>query len=114
MSYWCSVRTRLKRSAAFVRHHNPTSPSRPQQIEPNREVRSGQFERNFDMTETVDIPAPTRQRTDAPKGSAFGDWDLRREAIVRQAEPSSSAAWNACRNNEDDDELETPPFFRNR
>ena len=93
----------------------PTSPSRPQQVEPNREVRSGQFERNFDMTETVDIPAPTRQRTDAPKGSAFGDWDLRREAIVRQAEPSSSARVERyAETNEDDDELETPPFFRNR
>ena len=93
----------------------PTSPSRPQQVEPNREVRSGQFERNFDMTETVDIPAPTRQRTDAPKGSAFGDWDLRREAIVRQAEPSSSVRVERyAETNEDDDELETPPFFRNR
>ena len=93
----------------------PTSPSRPQQVEPNREVRSGQFERNFDMTETVDIPAPTRQRTDAPKGSAFGDWDLRREAIVRQAEPSSSARVERyAETNGDDDELETPPFFRNR
>ena len=93
----------------------PTSPSRPQQVEPNREVRSGQFERNFDMTETVDIPAPSRQRTDAPKGSAFGDWDLRREAIVRQAEPSSSARVERyAETNEDDDELETPPFFRNR
>ena len=93
----------------------PTSPSRPQQVEPNREVRSGQFERNFDMTETVDIPAPSRQRTDAPKGSAFGDWDLRREAIVRQAEPSSSVRVERyAETNEDDDELETPPFFRNR
>ena len=67
------------------------------------------------MTETVDIPAPTRQRTDAPKGSAFGDWDLRREAIVRQAEPSSSVRVERyAETNEDDDELETPPFFRNR
>ena len=66
-------------------------------------------------TETVDIPVPSRQRTDTPKGSAFGDWDLRREAIVRQAEPSSSARVERyAETNEDDDELETPPFFRNR
>ncbi|KXT81698.1 Cell division protein FtsZ [Streptococcus sp. DD11] len=67
------------------------------------------------MTETVDVPTPNRQRTDTPKGSAFGDWDLRREAIVRQAEPASSARVERyAETNEDDDELETPPFFRNR
>ena len=93
----------------------PTSPSRPQQVEPNREVRSGQFERNFDMTETVDIPAPSRQRTDAPKGSAFGDWDIRRENIVRQTEPTSTHQVDRyVDSSSDDDELETPPFFRNR
>ena len=106
---------KVEKVSGIRQTQQPTSPSRPQQVEPNREVRSGQFERNFDMTETIDIPAPTRQRTDAPKGSAFGDWDLRREAIVRQAEPSSSARVERyAETNEDDDELETPPFFRNR
>ena len=69
---------KVEKVSGIRQTQQPTSPSRPQQVEPNREVRSGQFERNFDMTETIDIPAPTRQRTDAPKGSAFGDWDLRR------------------------------------
>ena len=106
---------KVEKVSGIRQTQQPTSPSRPQQVEPNREVRSGQFERNFDMTEKVDIPAPSRQRTDTPKGSAVGDWDLRREAIVRQAEPSSSARVERyAETNEDDDELETPPFFRNR
>lgn len=87
--------------------------SRP--AESSQEAHAGRFDRNFDLTESVDIPTPSRQRTDTPKGSAFGDWDLRREAIVRQAEPGSSARVERyAETSEDDDELETPPFFRNR
>ena len=49
------------------------------------------------------------------KGSAFGDWDIRRENIVRQTEPTSTHQVDRyVDSSSDDDELETPPFFRNR
>ena len=89
--------------------------TRPQAESKRGEVRSAHFDRNFDLTEKVDMPTPSRPRADVPKGSAFGDWDLRREAIVRPAEPASSTRVERyAETNEEDDELETPPFFRNR
>ena len=53
---------KVEKVSGIRQTQQPTGSSRQQQVEPNREVRSGQFERNFDMTETVDIPAPSRQR----------------------------------------------------
>ncbi len=45
----------------------------------------------------------------------FGDWDIRRENIVRQTEPTSTHQVDRyVDSSSDDDELETPPFFRNR
>ncbi len=45
----------------------------------------------------------------------FGDWDICRENIVRQTEPTSTHQVDRyVDSSSDDDELETPPFFRNR
>ena len=59
------------------------------------QVRSAQssahYDRNFDMAETREMPAPSHRSTvETSRASAFGDWDLRRESIVRQAEPVPS------------------------
>ena len=84
------------------------------------QVRSAQssahYDRNFDMAETREMPAPSHRSTvETSRASAFGDWDLRRESIVRQAEPvPSSRVERFTDTKEEDDELETPPFFRNR
>ena len=84
------------------------------------QVRSAQssahYDRNFDMAETREMPAPSHRSTvETSRASAFGDWDLRRESIVRQAEPvPSSRVERFIDIKEEDDELETPPFFRNR
>ena len=74
------------------------------------------YDRNFDMAETREMPAPSHRSTvETSRTSVFGDWDLRREAIVRQAEPVPSSRVERYTDiNEEDDELETPPFFRNR
>ena len=74
------------------------------------------YDRNFDMAETREIPAPSHRSTvETSRTSVFGDWDLRREAIVRQAEPVPSSRVERYTDiKEEDDELETPPFFRNR
>ena len=84
------------------------------------QVRSAQssahYDRNFDMAETREMPAPSHRSTvETSRASAFGDWDLRRESIVRQAEPVPSSRVERFTDiKEEDDELETPPFFRNR
>ena len=84
------------------------------------QVRSAQssahYDRNFDMAETREMPAPSHRSTvETSRASAFGDWDLRRESIVRQAEPVPSSRVERFTDiKEEDDELETPPFFRHR
>ncbi|MCL4881766.1 cell division protein FtsZ [Streptococcus suis] len=65
------------------------------------------------------VSAPTRgaaQQTEAPKASAFGEWDLRRENLIRptDAEPTSTVSVEKFTMDQDEDELDTPPFFRNR
>ena len=77
---------------------------------------SAHYDRNFDMAETREMPAPSHRSTvETSRASAFGDWDLRRESIVHQAEPVPSSRVERFTDiKEEDDELETPPFFRNR
>lgn len=83
--------------------------------EPARTSHAQTFDRNFDMADTVEIPTPSYRRQEAPKTSAFGDWDLRRDAIVRQGEPVVSPVERfEVPTATDEDELEIPPFFKNR
>ena len=88
--------------------------SRAEQVRPAQA--SAHYDRNFDMAETREMPAPSHRSTvETSRASAFGDWDLRRESIVRQAEPVPSSRVERFTDiKEEDDELETPPFFRNR
>ena len=73
------------------------------------------FDRHFDMAETAELPKQNPRRSEQAQGSAFGDWDLRRETIVR---PTDSVVSPVERfeipNSQDEDELDTPPFFKNR
>ena len=83
--------------------------------EPARTSHVQTYDRNFDLTDTVEIPTPSYRRQEAPKASAFGDWDLRRDAIVRQGESVASPVERfEVPAASDGDELETPPFFKNR
>lgn len=60
-------------------------------------------------------PVASTPQTEAPKPSAFGEWDLRRENIVHPTdEHASQLHVEKFTADEDDDELDTPPFFRNR
>ncbi|RRD31122.1 cell division protein FtsZ [Streptococcus minor] len=66
-----------------------------------------------------DTPTPVASNTahtEAPKTSAFGEWDLRRENILRthDSEAHSAVSVEKFSIEEDEDELDTPPFFRNR
>ncbi len=89
----------------------------PRQASFRGPVRTGHthaYDRNFDLAETAELPTPSQRQTEAPKASAFGDWDLRRDSIVRQGESVVSPVERFETPSSDDDELETPPFFKNR
>ncbi|HEM3683356.1 TPA: cell division protein FtsZ [Streptococcus suis] len=63
--------------------------------------------------------APVRSsntQKEVAKASAFGEWDLRRENLIRSTdvEPTSSVSVEKFTMDQDEDELDTPPFFRNR
>ena len=82
---------------------------------------SSAFERpvNYDMNESHEMPASQAQtpQPNQQQGSAFGNWDLRRDNISRptEGELDSKLTMSAFSGDEtDDDELETPPFFKNR
>ena len=103
----------------------PSQPSAPtQQVvqEEQRPVSQPSFERqpNFDYNETPSMPQPgVRPAAAAPQQeqSAFGNWDLRRDNISRPetGQLDSQLTMSTFSSDvEDDDELETPPFFKNR
>ena len=72
-------------------------------------------ERHFDMEETADLPKTSSRRFETNQTSAFGNWDLRRESIVRQTDSVVSPVERfEVSVSQDEDELETPPFFKNR
>ena len=92
--------------------HTPNQPVRREQTSPSH-VRN--YDRNFDMAESVEMPSPTHRRVETSQASAFGDWDLRRETIVRATDSVVSPVERfEAPSLQDEDELETPPFFKNR
>lgn len=93
------------------------SSQRPYKTGPREQrPQTAPFDREFDLKQDVELPTtPSRPAVEPNRGSAFGDWDIRRENIVRQTEPTSThQVARYVDSSSDDDELETPPFFRNR
>ncbi|EHJ57353.1 cell division protein FtsZ [Streptococcus urinalis FB127-CNA-2] len=74
---------------------------------------------NFDMGEKHEMPK-THQPSSSQnqqQNSAFGNWDLRRDNIAKptESELDNQLSMSTFQGDEDlDDELETPPFFKNR
>ncbi|MFC3931388.1 cell division protein FtsZ [Streptococcus dentapri] len=75
---------------------------------------------DFDMAEKREMPqANPRSTQPQHQPSAFGDWDLRRDNISRPKENELDSqldvsSFSASDVDTGDDELETPPFFKNR
>lgn len=76
---------------------------------------------DFDMAETREMPRNQTRSTKQTQSqaSAFGNWDLRRDNISRPTESEldkqlNLSTFSATANEDEDDELETPPFFKNR
>ena len=92
--------------------HAPKQAVRHEQVSPSH---AHNYNRHFDMAETAEIPSPTPRRTETSQTSAFGDWDLRRETIVRPTDSVVSPVERfEAPSLHDEDELDTPPFFKNR
>ncbi|OOR80643.1 cell division protein FtsZ [Streptococcus mitis] len=91
--------------------HAPRQAVRHEQASPNH---AHNHNRQFDMAETAEIPSPAPRRTETSQTSAFGDWDLRRETIVRPTDSVVSPVERFEAPSLEEDELETPPFFKNR
>lgn len=100
--------------ATGVRQESAERASRPRTTGEHVSPRHTQ---RFDLPST---PAPTASRglsqPETPKASAFGEWDLRRENLIRptEAETQPTVAVEKFTIDADEDELDTPPFFRNR
>lgn len=74
---------------------------------------------DYDMSENHAMPAPQQPTANQSqqKDNSFGNWDLRRDNIARptEGELDSKLTMSTFTANDDaDDELETPPFFKNR
>ena len=91
--------------------HAPKQAVRHEQVSPSH---TRNYDRHYDMAETAEIPSPAPRRTETSKASAFGDWDLRRETIVRPTDSLVSPVERFEAPSLEEDELETPPFFKNR
>ena len=92
--------------------HAPRQAVRHEQVSPSH---AHNHNRHFDMAETAEIPRPAPRRTETSQTSAFGDWDLRRETIVRPTDSVVSPVERfEAPSLHDEDELDTPPFFKNR
>ena len=91
--------------------HAPKQVVRHEQVSPSL---ARNYDRHYDMAETAEIPSPAPRRTETSKTSAFGDWDLRRETIVRPTDSVVSPVERFEAPSLEEDELETPPFFKNR
>ena len=99
-----------------IASHAPSSARYYQTGPREQRPQTPQFDREFDLKEEIDMPTPqSRTKQEKPRGSAFGDWDIRRENIVRQSDTSTGRQVERYVDSySEDDELETPPFFRNR
>ena len=83
--------------------------------EASRAPHSHTFDRHFDLEDTAELPKQSQRRFETNQSSAFGDWDLRRESIVRQTDSVVLPVERfEAPTYQDEDELDTPPFFKNR
>jgi len=102
---------RQDRVEKVVGSHAPYTTGRPSAKTPQ----SHTFDRQFDLEETAELPKSSPRRFETNQASAFGDWDLRRESIVRQTDSVVSPVERfETPVSQDEDELDTPPFFKNR
>ena len=87
--------------------------------QPNQTTFERRSSFDYDMGESHAMPTSKQPAANQSqqKENSFGNWDLRRDNIARptEGELDSKLTMSTFTANDDaDDELETPPFFKNR
>ena len=86
------VRIKVERVSGIA-SHAPSSARYYQTGPREQRPQTPQFDREFDLKEEIEMPSPqSRAKQETPRGSAFGDWDIRRENIVRQSDTSAGSS----------------------
>lgn len=116
--------TGMRSTPRTFNHQNGAQPTQNQFNQQGSDEPSPSFDRrqmNFDMAQNVDMPssqrAPQTDFNQPTQSSAFGNWDLRRDNIARPTEGELEGKLNMSTfsgTSDADDELDTPPFFKNR
>ncbi|MDD6384968.1 MAG: cell division protein FtsZ [Streptococcus hyointestinalis] len=107
-------KTKAPQSAS---RQNPQQAAGAKYAQETRQNSTFDRQRNFDMPMQREIPTPQQATPQNQQTNAFGNWDLRRNDISRptEGELDSQLSMSTFSDTEDaDDELETPPFFKNR
>ncbi|MFS1664558.1 cell division protein FtsZ [Streptococcus sp. zg-JUN1979] len=105
--------------------NTPSSSNRPnaqqaagaQYAQETRQNSTFDRQQNFDMPTTREMPRTQQTQSQTQASNAFGNWDLRRNDMSRatDAELDNQLKMSTFSDIDDsDDELETPPFFKNR
>ncbi len=113
------VRQERVESVSGFRNSYSNQPQPETSVSPGMGSNERSVDRNFDM---VTPPEPNftssqQPRQETQRTSSFGEWDLRRDNIVRPVADNQGLAvekFTSKDDVEDEDELDTPPFFRNR
>ncbi|KXT75757.1 cell division protein FtsZ [Streptococcus sp. DD12] len=74
---------------------------------------------DFDLNQGREMPRVNRPEPQQPASSGFGNWDLQRDEISRPSEGEldshlQMSTFSGVEDKADDEELDTPPFFKNR
>lgn len=107
-------KTKAPQSAS---RQNPQQAAGAKYAQETRQNSTFDRQQNFDMPMQREMPTPQQATPQNQQTNAFGNWDLRRNDISRptEGELDSQLSMSTFSDTDDaDDELETPPFFKNR
>ena len=107
-------KTKAPQSAS---RQNPQQAAGAKYAQDTRQNSTFDRQQNFDMPMQREMPTTQQATLQNQQTNAFGNWDLRRNDISRptEGELDSQLSMSTFSDTDDaDDELETPPFFKNR
>ncbi|MGM9884866.1 cell division protein FtsZ [Streptococcus hyointestinalis] len=107
-------KTKAPQSAS---RQNPQQAAGAKYAQETRQNSTFDRQQNFDIPMQREMPTTQQATLQNQQTNAFGNWDLRRNDISRptEGELDSQLSMSTFSDTDDaDDELETPPFFKNR
>ncbi|MEY8435698.1 cell division protein FtsZ [Streptococcus hyointestinalis] len=111
------VRKDKAKAPQSASRQNPQQAAGAKYAQETRQNSTFDRQQNFDMPMQREMPTPQQATPQNQQTNAFGNWDLRRNDISRptEGELDSQLSMSTFSDTDDaDDELETPPFFKNR